>query len=325
MKAKNRSTSAAAPHEAYPVKTVARLTGLTPDLIRAWERRYAVVAPIRGARGARLYTSADVAHLRLLAGLVARGRAIGDIAGMDPDALRRIAQEELPASGDTLPPPITDDEAVLARVLAALNRFDAGEVERLLGESLLALGVREFVSRIGVPLLETIGERWRTGELSVAEEHLVSAMLRSLFGGLIRLRAPQGAPAILLASPSGERHELGLSVVALLSLQAGVPVAYAGVDLPADEVVAAARKLAVPAVGLSVVSSENRRTAVEQIRRIEAGLPPDVEIWLGGRDAAEVNGKLGHSRALVLQRVADIDAEIQRLAEHTLSLPGPGA
>ncbi len=70
------------PHDAYPLRTVAAMTGLTPDLIRAWEKRYAVVAPVRGARGARLYSAADVTHLRLLARVVGGGRAIGDVAAL---------------------------------------------------------------------------------------------------------------------------------------------------------------------------------------------------------------------------------------------------
>ena len=284
-------------------------------MIRAWERRYAVISPVRGPRGARLYRGADIAHLRLLAHLVARGRAIGDIAGMKPEVLREIVQKASPAHGESTTSALRPEEEVLVRVLSALNAFDSAEVERLLGESLMALGARQFVSRIGVPLLESIGERWRAGELSVAEEHLVSTMLRNLFGGMIRLRAPRRAPSLLLTSPSGERHELGLSVVALLCLQAGLGVAYAGVDLPPDEVLAAVCKTRVRIVGLSVVSGDNRRSAVEQIRRIEAELPKEVEIWLGGRDAGEVARALGRSRAVVLQNVSDIETEIRRVAE----------
>jgi len=159
-------------HEAYPMKTVAQLTGLSPDVIRAWERRHAVISPVRGPRGARLYSGADIAHLRLLAHLVARGRAIGDIAGMKPEVLREIVQKASPAHGESTTSALGTEEEVLDRVLSALNAFDSAEVERLLGESLMALGARQFVSRIGVPLLESIGERWRVGELSVAARDL---------------------------------------------------------------------------------------------------------------------------------------------------------
>ena len=80
-------------HDAYPLRTVAAMTGLTPDLIRAWEKRYAVVAPIRGARGARLYTAGDIAHLRLLARVVGAGRAIGDVAALRPAELEKLVAQ----------------------------------------------------------------------------------------------------------------------------------------------------------------------------------------------------------------------------------------
>ena len=85
-----KATKTGVPHDAYPLSTVTVMTGLSPDLIRAWERRYAVVAPIRGARGARLYSAADISHLRLLARAVGAGRAIGDVAGLSPAQLQRL-------------------------------------------------------------------------------------------------------------------------------------------------------------------------------------------------------------------------------------------
>jgi MerR family transcriptional regulator, light-induced transcriptional regulator len=297
-------------HEAYPVKTVARMTGLTPDVIRAWERRYGVVAPKRGPRGARLYSGADVAHLRLLAILVGRGRAIGDVAAMEPDLLQRLAYE---TAAEKVVPSRRDEERI-NQIVTALGDYDAVEVERLLGESLMMLGVSQFLERIGAPLLVRIGDLWHSGDLSVAEEHVASSTIRNLFGGLIRLHMPRRSASLLLTSPAGERHEHGLSIVSLLCQQAGLAVAYAGVDLPSDEILVAARKARVAVVGLSVVSSENRARAVAEIGRVEAGLPAEVELWVGGRDAAEVTRALGKTRALVLQTQPAIEAEIARVA-----------
>lgn len=299
-------------HGAYPVKTVARLTGLTPDLVRAWERRYGVVSPVRGPRGARLYASEDVARLRLLADLVARGRTIGDIARLDSQALREMALQDSPAGGTRAA--ADSSQPVIERVLVALKAYDLIEVERVLSESLLALGASSFANRVGVPLLEKIGELWRAGDLSPAEEHVVSATLRSIFGGLMRLQALQRSPSVLLTTPKGERHELGLSIVALLCLQAGLAVAYVGVDLPAENIVSATRRSGVRVLGLSVVSDDNHDGALGQLRLIEKSLPPEVEIWLGGRDAARVRRDLGKSRAIVLQSSAAVEAEVRRVA-----------
>ena len=87
---------------AFPVRTAARLSGLSPDLIRAWERRYKVVSPRRGPRGARLYSTADIEHLNLLGEAVGAGRSIGDVAGLGREALRSLVERDRESRG--LPP-----------------------------------------------------------------------------------------------------------------------------------------------------------------------------------------------------------------------------
>lgn len=210
-------------HDAYPLRTVSRLTGLTPDLIRAWERRYGVVAPVRGPRGAWLYGASAA------------------------------------------------NEQEVAALLEALRAFDGAAMERMLGEAVVVYGVREFIGRVGVPLLVRIGELWKTGELSVAEEHVASSAIQSLFGGLFRQWAPRRPPSILLAAPSGERHELGLSMVAPLCLQAGLAVTYAGVELwiggsDADAVAAGlGRTRAVTHTSLATAEAAIRRVAATEV------------------------------------------------------------
>ena len=174
-------------HDAFPLRTVAAMTGLTPDLIRAWEKRYAVVAPIRGARGARLYSSRDIVHLRLLARVVGAGRAIGDVAALSSAALEKLAAQRPPeeqetGNGGTRAP----REDLIARILERLGRFDYVAVTRLLGDAIVGLGVRTFVREVVLPLVYRVGTRWADGELSIAEEHLLTGMLRDLLAGLLQ-------------------------------------------------------------------------------------------------------------------------------------------
>jgi MerR family transcriptional regulator, light-induced transcriptional regulator len=302
------------PHDAYPIRTVARLTSLSPDLIRIWEYRYGVVKPLRGPRRARLYTRDDVEHLRLLATLVANGRSIGDIAPLDRDTLRVLACEAMPPpAGSVATESVRGAQEVVDRVLAALGYFDIQQMERLLGEALIAMGAAAFVREVAGPLLDEVGERWSAGRLSVVEEHMLSGTLRGLLDTISRLRTAGKPPTVLLAAPSGERHEFGLLIVELLFLEEGLAVVRAGTDLPDVEIINAARKLSVRVVGLSLVSGDNRDHAVEQVRRIEQRLPTDVEIWLGGRDAHAVAGRLRGTRALALNKLDDVEANIRRL------------
>jgi methanogenic corrinoid protein MtbC1 len=155
--------------------------------------------------------------------------------------------------------------------------------------------------------------------MSVADEHLVSAALRRILGGLIRLRTVSSSASLLLTTPPGEQHALGLTLVALLAVERGVKIYLLGPDLPASEIAEAAARAGVAAVGLSVVNSNNRQNAVEQTRQVEQLLPPDIELWLGGRDAQHLAEQLGPTRALILDRPDDIQVHLNRLRDQ----PGP--
>lgn len=308
------------PHESLPLRTVVRLTGLTPDLIRAWERRYGVVTPTRGPRGARLYSDADVVQLRLLRQAVASGRAIGDIARLSRAELEgllglvpAVAPAAVRAASLGLTPRAAAGDEVVNAVIAALERFDATAVDRCVSDALLALGVRDFVVRVAVPLMTEVGERWRDGRLSVADEHLVSATMRNLLAGVLRSRGNVGRPPVLLATPSGERHELGLLLAGLMIAEAGCGLCYLAVDLPAAEIVAAARRTAAAVVGLGVTADADNDEVLAEVRRVERELPAATELWLGGRGAAAIASRLTTTRAIVVDDMARLDEEVSRL------------
>jgi len=297
-------------HAAYPLRAVARLTGLSADVIRAWERRYGVVSPVRGPRGARLYSSGEVRRLRLLARSVVTGRSIGDLAALSEEELAALVNGD----GDVASTPSADEpDDIIEHVLSAVNRLDTSTLERYLGEALVALGSAEFVRRVVGPLLVQAGELWRTGELSVAEEHFVSGAERNVLSDLLRTRRIATGPTLPLATPSGERHEFGLLMAALLIADAGFDICYLGVDLPADEIAAAAQRCAAVAIGLGLANADNRANAVAQVAAIECAMPSHCELWLGGREAGVVMGSLEGSCALVVDDLDKMGRELPRL------------
>lgn len=306
-------------HDSLPLRTVSRLTGLSPDLIRAWEKRYAVVQPTRGPRGARLYSAADVSQLRLLRQVVGGGRAIGDVARLARPALEALAgPTAAPATATATESaasaaPSYAAPVVVERALAELERFDAPALDRCLSNALIALGTREFVGQVACPLLGEVGQRWSDGRLSMADEHLLSGLMRSLLTGLLRTRGVNAAPTVLLATPPGERHEFGLLMVGLLVADAGLNLCYLGTDLPASEVATAARRAKAAVVGLGLVNGDNQRTAIAEVRRVERELPPGTELWLGGSQASVVAAHVGSSRAIVLDQLNALETELGRV------------
>jgi methanogenic corrinoid protein MtbC1 len=301
-----KANGADVPHDSLPLRTVSALTGLSPDLIRAWEKRYGVVAPIRGARGARLYTAADIDHLRLLARAVGAGRAIGDVARLGREELERLTSaraREAPAAQDR----------IVDRVIERLGSFDHAAVALLLGDTLVGLGCRAFVHQVAAPLLHEVGMRWERGELSIADEHMLSGVLRNLLASLIQARSRSGARTVVLATPAGERHEFGILFVALLALDAGLDVAYLGTDVPASDIVAAVRRTDALLLGLSLVSDGNRATAARELRAILRALPAATALWVGGRDAGAVAACLKPFRGVVFGGLDRAEADLTRL------------
>lgn len=278
------------PEPTYSLGAVARLTGLSAHVLRAWERRYGAVTPLRTAGGTRRYRESDVARLRLLRAAVSAGHSISEVAN--------ASEEELSHRLDMAP---SLPEPALAPILDAVDRLDAPETERLLGMQLAALGPGRFVRDVASPLLREIGARWEAGALCIASEHMASSILRSLLGSCLRTTASamQSAPIFFTTLP-GEEHELGTLMAAVTTANVGGHPVYVGGNLPVSEIVDAAEAVgaAAVAVGVCRVNGHDINGALEALRK---ALPDGVEVWVGGPGAAQLD--LPHS----VGRIADVD------------------
>jgi DNA-binding transcriptional MerR regulator len=260
----------------YSLGAVARLTGLSSHVLRAWERRYGAVQPVRSPGGTRRYREADVQRLRMLRAAVMAGHAISEVAREREDELARRLQLRT-----ALPAP------ALGPVLDALERLDGPEVARLLGVQLSALGASEFVRRVAAPLLGVIGVRWAAGSLCIAVEHLASATLRNLLGVALQPRAEalRAAPILFTTLP-GDQHELGPLMAAVSAIDAGANALFAGGDLPVGEIADASALLGAAAVAVGISWDEGH--ASESLGALRRSLAPATELWIGGRGAERV-------------------------------------
>jgi len=261
----------------YPLGATSRITGLSAEVLRAWERRYGAVRPPRTPGGTRRYRAQDLERLRLLKAAVDAGHRIGDVARLDEAELARRADRKPTAGGGPI-----------KQVLAALARFNGAEVQRLLAMQLSALGPIRFASDFALPLVREIGERWADGRLSIASEHLASGVLRSMLGSALQPDAASLRGArIVFATPTGERHELGLQMAALTALGAGAAPIYLGAELPVEELVNAVERADASAIGLSLVTLD-LADASRIVGALRAGLPPEVRVWTGGAQAPQL-------------------------------------
>lgn len=212
---------------AYPMRSAVKLTGLPAETVRAWERRYGAVEPLRTAGSARRYRESDVARLRLLRRVTEAGFAIGSVAKLSSEALERMLMHAQPQ------PQGTPLEAMHQRYMEALQRFDAQGMQALLAQASVAFPPRSLVLDLLAPIMRSIGEGWRKQEVTIAMEHLATHQIRALLDGMTRaVPLPPHAPRIVLATSEGQLHDLGLSMAALLAVQRGIEPVLIGANVP---------------------------------------------------------------------------------------------
>ena len=290
----------------YPIRAVSRMTGISTDALRAWERRYQAVTPDRTHRG-RAYSDADVARLKRLAELVQQGHAIGTIAAIPDDKLERLLKGSVTHATDRADPAAS---APLQTLISALDRYDVAGIEAALNRHAAVLPPRDLVFVVILPLLRELGRRWEAGKLRPSQEHLVSATVRSVLGGLLRAIARTDASRrVVFATLPGERHELGLLCAALLAAAAGYGVIYLGADLPEEDVVHA---VATTGARVVLVSATTPGATSRPAARRLVSLLDHAELWVGGPDAATLLAAAGE-RA---RHVEGLEQVVEMLSRH---------
>lgn len=253
----------------WRIKEFAARTGIPEVTLRAWERRYGVLQPVRTEGGYRLYSPADEQRVLAMQAHIARGVA--------PAQAARLALAEDAPAGD-LP---SDPAQLVEALLAAIGAYDATRADRLL-EAAFFLDRTEALRDVVVPLLHEIGARWARGELTVAHEHFASHLVERR---LLRLAEGWGegaGPLALLACPPGERHALGLLCFGVAAAGQGWRVAYLGADMPLEQVADTAATLAPDAVVLSAVVAER----FEENAALLAELGAQHRLLVGGAGAS---------------------------------------
>jgi methanogenic corrinoid protein MtbC1 len=209
------------------IAAISRRTGVAPDTLRKWESRYGVLRPTRTAGGQRRYDEADVQRVEWLRDRIAEGWRIGEAARM------------LDAEASALDDPVELRDALIA----AIRDTDMVAVSTALDQTFAVLPLEQALVDVIGPALHWTGEAWHRGELSIAQEHAISAKVRAHLTSLIAdARADVHGVAVLACGP-GEFHDLGLLMLAVALRADGWRVEYLGADTPADTAIEFAERI----------------------------------------------------------------------------------
>ena len=274
------------PEGLYPMRAVTRFTGLSPDVVRIWERRYEAVTPDRTAGHARRYSSTDIRRLLMLNELTRRGHSIGDVARLPDERLRGLLERDSilnePAVSQARPDPDANREGIVAEYLGAMGRFEVRRAQEILGAAAALLPPTAFLFDVVMPILREVGLRWSHQQLGIAHEHVVSSHVKGFLTGLLRLVPPPGpgAPRMLAATPRNHHHEFGALMAAYLGAVRGWDVVYVGPDIPGDDLRMAADLAGADLIVLSVLRIPPPKELQELASELRT-LARRTTLWIG--------------------------------------------
>jgi DNA-binding transcriptional MerR regulator len=285
--------------EFFPIRTVAKLTGVNAVTLRAWERRYGLIKPQRTESGHRLYGREQIDLVNRILALLSKGMSISQVA-------RTLA----PRAGRSRIERASPWKSHQDRVVAAVASFNDEELEEAYSDALALHPIETVTQQLLLPVLEELGRRWRTGEGSVAEEHFFSVYVRDKLGARFhhRTRANRG-PRVLAACLPDEQHEIGLLVFTLAALDRGIRVVLLAARTPLEELPIAAHRAECAAVVLSATVTPPESILAKHLPAVigAAGVP----IFVGGVASLQCRDAFAAAGAQVLG--TDIPAALARI------------
>jgi DNA-binding transcriptional MerR regulator len=255
------------PAGAWRIGELSRRTGVSPELLRAWERRYELLQPTRSAGGLRLYSPNDLVRVQAMQQHLADGFAAAEAATLAARATARDQETATPDAAD--------------RLADALASFDDGDAHAAFDALLARLSIDTLLRDVIVPYLHELGDRWERGEASIAQEHFASTLLRGRLLGLARGWGRGIGPVAVLACAPGEQHDLGLIAFGLTLRARGWRIVYLGADTPIASVADTVWSIDPAFVVVSAVNPRVFRRHAAELQKLSR----DTRLCLGGAGA----------------------------------------
>ncbi|MGB5986441.1 MAG: MerR family transcriptional regulator [Desulfobacterales bacterium] len=279
----------------FTIGYVSMQTGLSAHVIRAWERRYQAVTPLRSKSNRRLYTQLDMNRLRLLKRAIQNGHRISTLAGLEtadlvsladfPPLLHESRRRSRSAAG-------VDTQETIRACLQAVAVLDGGGLQRLLQRATTSLGRTLLMEGIIQPFMDEVGRRWSSGSLRIVHGHLASVVVHTQLASMLLHPGGDAAekPCLMIATPAGQHCFLGALAVALIAQDQGWRVIFLGANLPAEEIAAASFMLGPQMVALSITCRSDELVMVDELIRLVKLMNHRCPMVIGGRAGHKLRG-----------------------------------
>lgn len=310
----------------HPIQVVARRTGLTPDVIRAWERRYNAVKPQRAANQRRLYSDLDVERLGLLRRATAAGRRIGDIARQSMDELYALVKNDELAAAQThsFPAQRPNTGSVMEHFeecLEAINLMQPTVLKTALVKAAGMLGTPFLLEDLLRPLVAHIRDECRRGSMRLSQERMATSMIRSYMCTLTASESMiDTSYSIIVTTPSGQHYDLIALRMAVAASSYGWNSIYLGAELPADEIVHACTHTQASAIALGIARPADDPHLPNVLRQIKSQLPESTTLIVCGSAVSGYTEVVEEINAITVQTMGELRLELDRLKQAAATL-----
>lgn len=289
--------------ELYPIRTVSSLTGVNSITLRAWERRYGLIKPIRTPKGHRLYTQDDIDLIQQVLELLDKGISIGQVKNYLKGKESKAPSKEKAADPWS---------SYQRRMLNAIVRFDTNALDNAYNDALSLYPIDLVTKHLILPLLKELGLRWASNEGSIAEEHFFGAYLRNKLGARFHHHTgTQNGPLLVAACLPGEHHEVGLMLFCLSAMNQGYRLVYLGADTPFNELKMPVERSEASAILLAGAIDPEANVLGNELNELVNDV--DVPVFIGGKTAINHTDQIKASGAIPLG--ADISQAIRKIEE----------
>lgn len=304
------------------VKAIVQLIGINENTLRGWERRYGAVSPNRDDEGRRTYSAKDFERIQCLWELVQKGHSIGRLAPLSTTKLKSMLsehpQEKIQASGQQ------NDvvNIILKQMVKDLENFDLEKLYAHLQKARFEVSSKEIVLHLILPLMREVGILVIENKMSIANEHILSSLLRDYLGSIYQslspynLSARQMSKCVILTSREGDIHEFGILLSAIISNLHRLKSIYLGPNMPVDDLIESCQQFKNDYLVLSLMKLPAQRELVssfDYLKKLDQKVPKKITFILGGSDLVDLK-KLSSSRRIIqLKDLSELDLFFQQI------------
>lgn len=300
----------------HRIHRVAKLTGLSKDVIRVWERRFGLLKPTRGANRYRNYSDEDVTLLRFLKEQLDAGSSIGELA--------KLGREELLGRARASAPRVSFVDNTFSRLLrellSTLNPFDRVIFEKRLNGAVAVVPFEEALHGILLPLQEQVGQLWHEGHVNVALEHYVTKQIQQkIFSAMNQLPVAEFGAKVIVACPPGEEHDIAALAVAYRCRVRGCRVYYLGANVPIGSLTNLCDKVKPDLTIISFPLALPEANAAALVQSLTHEVVPASRLAVGGHGALAMRDLFVKSNIEIVEDFADLDVMLDRFMRQSLS------